>query len=288
MFSFVVCRGNLTDYLIFMQEKKYNFVYQTKNMVNGKTYIGVRCTNRLNDGYIGCGITNKNTAIKQIKLDKSKGYKHNFKSAVFKYGYENFKREILCFFDTAAEAYEEEKFLVDEKWVKDSNNYNISLGGKGGHMGYGKLNHKYRGDIHIFNRHTKEYIGTYESAQQIKEILGFNQSAVSSILRLEKSYYKEFFFSRDYNNWLSLYNKAVFNTSKRIENKKNGNERKIIALNKDLTVYKVFNSKASACRVLGKSKNGVCYLDDVVDKYNKRTGKRLIAWGYHWTYGRKI
>jgi len=39
--------------------------------------------------------------------------------------------------------YEEERFLVDEKWIKSVNNYNISLGGNGGLIGenhplYGK------------------------------------------------------------------------------------------------------------------------------------------------------
>lgn len=57
-----------------MIEKKYNFVYQTKNLINGKTYIGVRCTDNLNDGYIGCGITSNNYAKRKIRMGGDKSY----------------------------------------------------------------------------------------------------------------------------------------------------------------------------------------------------------------------
>lgn len=109
--------------------KKYNFVYQTKNLINGKTYIGVRCTNNLNDGYIGCGVVSQKNAVhrKEHRKDKSA-----FVNAVVKYGYENFKREILCFFDTSEEAYEEEAWLVNEDCVKREDNYNVALGGLSG------------------------------------------------------------------------------------------------------------------------------------------------------------
>lgn len=104
-----------------MAHKKYNFVYQTKNLINGKTYIGVHCTNNISDGYIGGGIRRQgstkysNTAIS---------------NAVKEYGYENFKVEILAFFDTAEEAYMEESFLVDKDWVSMKSNYNTSIGGR--------------------------------------------------------------------------------------------------------------------------------------------------------------
>lgn len=105
--------------------KNFNFVYQTKNLINEKTYIGVHCTNNLNDGYIGNGIRNMSSCLTQYR----NGRKPPFISAVKKYGYKNFKSEILCFFDTRAEAYEEEEFLVNYDWVKNKNNYNVALGG---------------------------------------------------------------------------------------------------------------------------------------------------------------
>jgi len=90
-------------------EKKYNYTYQIKNLINGKTYIGVHSTDDLNDGYMGSG--------------------YRLKQSMKKHGKENFVKTIMCFFDTAKEAYEEEEFLVDEKWVKRKDTYNMAIGG---------------------------------------------------------------------------------------------------------------------------------------------------------------
>ena len=105
--------------------KKYTYTYQTKNLINNKTYIGVHSTNVIDDGYIGCGINKKSSAKSQVK----RGSNIPFVNAVSKYGYDNFKKEILSFYETEKEAYEEEEFLVDEKWVKCKDNYNLKIGG---------------------------------------------------------------------------------------------------------------------------------------------------------------
>lgn len=86
-----------------------HFTYQTKNNLNGKTYVGVHSTKNLNDGYLGSGIA--------------------LKKAIKKYGKENFTMIPLVFFDNRDEALEEEAFIVDLKWVNDNNNYNLSGGG---------------------------------------------------------------------------------------------------------------------------------------------------------------
>lgn len=116
--------------------KKYIYTYQTKNLVNGKTYIGYHSTNDLNDGYIGCGVK----SYAYAKSCKKNGFKSAFIDAVIKYGYENFSKEILSFFDTIEEAKEEEKFLVNKEWVNNKNNYNISLGGNGGVLSNFEIN----------------------------------------------------------------------------------------------------------------------------------------------------
>jgi hypothetical protein len=85
------------------------FTYQTKNLYNNKTYVGVHSTNNINDRYLGSG----------IKLNK----------AIKKYGRHNFKREILSFFDTLEEAYLEESFIINQEWVNNPNNYNVTIGG---------------------------------------------------------------------------------------------------------------------------------------------------------------
>lgn len=101
-------------------ERRYHFVYQTKNLVNSKTYIGIHKTDNLNDGYLGCGVY-----INDISKKKT-----HFQRAIHKHGKENFKLEILCFCDNWEECKEEEAWLVTEDWVKSRDNYNISLGGQ--------------------------------------------------------------------------------------------------------------------------------------------------------------
>ena len=49
-----------------------------------------------------------------------------------KYGIENFKKEILKFFDSAEEAFDYEESVVNETLVYDKNCYNLQCGGKGG------------------------------------------------------------------------------------------------------------------------------------------------------------
>ena len=88
-------------------EKKFNFVYITTNLVTGKQYIGEHSSQILNDSYLGGGSS-------------------AFKPAVKKYGKENFKREILEFFDTKEEAFNaQEKYIIEYNTLSP-NGYNIS------------------------------------------------------------------------------------------------------------------------------------------------------------------
>lgn len=91
---------------------RYHYFYKITNLINNHFYYGVHNTNNLNDGYMGSG----------TRLQ----YAYN------KYGIENFKKEIIKFFDTKEEAFEYEAEIVNENLVNDDNCYNISLGGKGG------------------------------------------------------------------------------------------------------------------------------------------------------------
>lgn len=92
-----------------MKLKRYYFVYETRNLINGKIYIGVHTTHILDDGYLGSG-----------KL---------LHKAIKKYGKENFSRRILEFFHTESEAYEKEEEIVNNIFIKKSSTYNIRVGG---------------------------------------------------------------------------------------------------------------------------------------------------------------
>lgn len=88
---------------------KYYYFYKITNLINNKFYFGIHCTDNLEDNYMGSG---------QL-LHK----------AYEKYGIENFKKEILIYFDTWTDALEYEKQMVNEELIKDPNCYNISTGG---------------------------------------------------------------------------------------------------------------------------------------------------------------
>lgn len=94
-----------------MKTKKYHYFYKITNTINNKYYYGVHSTDNLNDGYMGSG-----TAIRMAEK---------------KYGIEFFEKEILKYFDTAEEAYDYEKFVVNETLVRDQNCYNQKQGGLG-------------------------------------------------------------------------------------------------------------------------------------------------------------
>jgi len=65
--------------IITAKGKKFYTVYKTTNKINNKIYIGFHSTNDLSDGYLGSG-----------KI---------LKSAVEKYGVENFEKEYISIFD---------------------------------------------------------------------------------------------------------------------------------------------------------------------------------------------
>jgi hypothetical protein len=106
-------------------EKKHNIVYKTTNLVNGKIYIGVHSTNKLEDGYIGNGI------YKQKDADRER-FKCPFVNAVKKHGYNNFKREILYLFGSAELAFWWESYIVDDDFINREDNYNAVTGGSEG------------------------------------------------------------------------------------------------------------------------------------------------------------
>ena len=87
-------------------------VYKITNNANNKIYIGAHKTEDLDDEYLGSG-----TMITHARN---------------KYGDEKFTKEYLKFFNNEDEMYEYESELVTPEFIKESSNYNIKPGGRGG------------------------------------------------------------------------------------------------------------------------------------------------------------
>ena len=90
-------------------EKKHNYFYKTINLINGKYYYGIHSTNNLEDGYMGSG--------------------NLIKTAIKKYGKENFKKEIIADYPTRKEASDHEKMVVTVELIELDECYNLKSGG---------------------------------------------------------------------------------------------------------------------------------------------------------------
>lgn len=88
----------------------YHYFYKITNVINNKFYYGVHNTSNIDDGYMGSGFA--------------------LKKAIIKYGVENFKKDIIKFFETEDEAFAYEKEIVNEDMIKNEDCYNIQIGGR--------------------------------------------------------------------------------------------------------------------------------------------------------------
>jgi group I intron endonuclease len=98
-----------------MSVKKWHFVYQTMNLMDGKIYVGVHTSyvdpEKKFDGYLGRGI---------LLMD-----------AIALHGRENFKRTVIRICDSKEEAILLEKEIVTKEFIASGNTYNIASGGAG-------------------------------------------------------------------------------------------------------------------------------------------------------------
>lgn len=143
-----------------------HIVYKITNTINNKIYIGVHSTSNPQDDYFGSGIS--------------------IKRAIKKYGNQNFTKEILFDYDNSKEAYLIEFLIVDEKFIKRKDTYNIAPGGRGGQkytMSYEqkrKLSLIMSGNKNPFygkyhTKETKQLIGESSKGRNVDRTMPMNQ-----------------------------------------------------------------------------------------------------------------
>lgn len=116
---------------------KYHYFYKITNLINNHFYYGVHNTDNLDDGYMGSGT--------RLAL------------AYEKYGVENFKKEILKYFDTSKDAFEYEAEVVNENLVDDDNCYNLVNGGREGWNTKNLLVVKKKNELNFYYISVDEY-----------------------------------------------------------------------------------------------------------------------------------
>ena len=90
----------------------FYYLYEIKNQVNNKVYVGVHKTKSMDDGYMGSG---------KVIL-----------SAIKKHGVENFTKVILETFDNSEDMFRREKEVVTDEFLARADTYNLRRGGFGG------------------------------------------------------------------------------------------------------------------------------------------------------------
>ena len=118
-------------------------IYETKNMLNGKIYVGLHKTTDLSDSYLGSGILVCN--------------------AIKKYGRHNFTKTVLFVFSTKDEMIAKEKEIVTEEFCTRDDTYNIAIGGQGGTLNNKGMATAYNTVTKSFEKVTTEKLRTTDT-----------------------------------------------------------------------------------------------------------------------------
>ena len=146
------------------ENKKHHFTYKTTNLINGRYYLGMHSTNRIDDGYLGSG--------------KRLYYELN------KYGRNSFKFEILQQFNSREELVQAEINLITEQDVRNPNCLNLKQGGEGG---FSSEEHRQN---FIKGREWGKVLGGIRAQELLKNNPEKRKSMVEKATSTKKEYYK--------------------------------------------------------------------------------------------------
>ena len=160
-------------------------VYKHTNIINNKVYIGItkqEPKRRWQNGY---------------------GYIDNdyFYNSIKKYGWNNFKHEILFDNLTKEQAQEKEIELIEHYKSNNRNyGYNMSKGGEtcdeNFNKRFGKENHKSR-RIRVLDSKTNKLLKIYDSQTQASIDLGINRKGITKNCLGQSKTYKGYIFEYD-------------------------------------------------------------------------------------------
>ena len=157
------------------------YLYEIKNTVNGKIYVGVHKTCDVNDGYMGSG--------KALML------------AYEKYGRDKFTKTILEYFNSSEDMFAREKEVVTEEFISRKDTYNMRRGGRGGfdHINNSRIpkfkGKQHSGDLtrfgHVGNAAFAGKTHTQEVRERIAKALTGRKRSPESIARQKEVWKKK-------------------------------------------------------------------------------------------------
>jgi hypothetical protein len=152
----------------------YYYLYEIKNALNGKIYIGVHKTKNMSDNYMGSGKAIQN--------------------AIKKYGIENFIKTILETFDNEESMFLREREIVSEDFIKRKDVYNIKCGGHGG-WEYVHNNKIKTNKWHTFDEekktHIKEKIKMTKKVHPPTPLSAESRKKISDFMKLNNPMFNE-------------------------------------------------------------------------------------------------
>lgn len=247
-----------------MKNKKQWYVYMHTNKVNNKKYIGITGQERYWDRWRSDG----------------SGYKTQvFGKAIQKYGWDNFKHEILEVVDSEDEALKQEQYYI-ETYNSDNPEYgyNISCGGVYTITGLYNLPSMsipvYQYDLDGI------FIAEYPSMMEAERQTGIDNSAICACCKGINSYTKDCMWSyKKYDN-IPPINKKEFRYERVIQKQ----EKQIYQYSLDGDFIASYNSLISASEITGIDFRliSACCLN--------KNGRKMTG-GYMWSYdynGKKI
>lgn len=122
-------------------KKGYIYLYKTTNLITGNIYVGLRVYNGLDvskDLYLGNGFRVRGGVLLNCFNNKT-----DFAKEIYRYGFENFKKEIICFFENKVDGLQSEQNVVDEDFISKENVLNMVVGGGKPPTGCGEKNNNY-------------------------------------------------------------------------------------------------------------------------------------------------
>jgi hypothetical protein len=145
---------------------QHHIVYETRNRVNGKLYVGFHSTDRINDGYLGSGWA--------------------LKAALKKYGRDAFERRVLSIHKTRKDARAAEACIVTDEFCKRADTYNLVPGGMGVEDQSGAKNHMFGKIAHnakpVRALHKDGRVVNADSIGKLAEIIGVARPNVRALL----------------------------------------------------------------------------------------------------------